>query len=405
LDEAGILRGFGGTKTFREFMATIAGDDRRDRSNPVASDGVPYRFVATATPSPNEFIELLSYAAFLGIMDVGQAKTRFFRRDSERGDHLTLHPHKEREFWLWMASWAIFLQKPSDLGYSDEGYELQPLDVRWHELPTDHTKAGVDRNGQARLLNNASLGVVEASREKRNSLAARIDKLLELRAEDPDAHLVVWHDLEAERHAIEAAIPEAVTIYGSQDLDAREEAINDFADGRTQIVACKPVMLGSGVNFQRHCHRAIYLGIGFKFNDFIQSIHRLHRFLQERPVRIDLIYTEAERDVKSALERKWRQHNELVAQMSSIIKEYGLSQAALASALGRTIGLARQEERGQGWKLVNNDCVEEAVDIPDASVDLILTSIPFLHNTNTRPRTTTSGTRTTCPISSGRWIF
>ena len=256
-------------------------------------------------------------------------------------------------------------------------YKLPPLDVHWHEIPSDHSTAGTDRNGQKRLLANAALGVVEAAREKRLSLQKRIDKMMEIYAEDPQEHFVIWHDLENERRAIEATLQEAVTIYGSQDLDKREQAINDFADGKTQIVACKPVMLGSGVNFQRYCHRAIYLGIGFKFNDFIQSVHRLHRFLQTRPVRIDLIYTEAEREVKATLERKWRQHNELVSQMTNIIHEYGLSQAALASALNRTIGIKRQEESGQNWKLINNDSVLETHDMADNSIDLILTSIPF----------------------------
>ena len=102
LDEASILRGFGGTKTFREFMRLFEGTST-------------YRYVATATPSPNEYIELLAYAAFLDIMDVGQAKTRFFKRNSEKADQLILHPHKEREFWLWVSSWAVFLQRPSDL--------------------------------------------------------------------------------------------------------------------------------------------------------------------------------------------------------------------------------------------------------------------------------------------------
>lgn len=128
LDEASILRGFGGTKTFREFMALLAGD-RKTMDTRERSAGVEYRFVATATPSPNEYIELLAYAAFLGVMDVGAAKTRFFKRDSEKADQLTLHPHKAREFWLWVASWALFITKPSDLGleFSDEGYYL---DVR-----------------------------------------------------------------------------------------------------------------------------------------------------------------------------------------------------------------------------------------------------------------------------------
>jgi hypothetical protein len=151
LDEAAILRGFGGTKTFRESMALFAGDDRRDRSQRVQTEGVPFRLVATATPSPNEYIELLAYAAFLGVMDVGQAKTRFFKRNSEEADDLTLLPSKEEEFWLWVASWALFVQKPSDLGFSDEGYELPPLDVRWHEIAADHAQAGhgEGRAGQA----------------------------------------------------------------------------------------------------------------------------------------------------------------------------------------------------------------------------------------------------------------
>ena len=115
LDEASILRGFGGTKTFREAMAVFAGGDRRDKTQRVASDGVPFRFVATATPSPNSYLELASYAAFLGIMDIGQIKTRFFKRDSEKADNLTLHAHKAQEWWLWCSSWALFVESPADI--------------------------------------------------------------------------------------------------------------------------------------------------------------------------------------------------------------------------------------------------------------------------------------------------
>lgn len=377
LDEAGILRGFGGTKTFRELMATMAGDDRRDRSNVQRHEGIPYRFVATATPSPNEFIELLAYSAFLGVMDVSAAKTRFFKRNSEKADALTLHAHKEREFWLWVSTWAVFVQRPSDIGYSDDGYELPPLDVRWHEVPSDHTQAGVRNDGQARMLANAALGVVEASREKRLSLGARMAKLAEIRAEQPEAHRIIWHDLEDERKAIEAALPDARAVFGAQPLDYREKLIREFADGELQEIAAKPVMLGSGVNFQRHCHWAVFLGIGFKFADFIQAIHRLQRFLQTETVRIDLIYTEAEREVRATLERKWRQHEELVAQMTGIIREYGLAESAKASALQRTLGVERSAESGNGWTLVHNDSVIECAAMEEASVDLIVTSIPF----------------------------
>lgn len=376
VDEAAILRGFGGSKTFREFMATIAGDDR---ATGVKTEGIPYRFVATATPSPNEYIELLAYAAFLGVMDVGQAKTRFFKRNSEKADQLTLHPHKEREFWLWVASWALFIQKPSDLdpSFSDEGYDLPPLDVRWHEVATDHGAAGVEKDGQARLFRSTSLGVQEAAREKRDSLPARLAKLMELRAEDPGAHRILWHDLEAERDALEDAIPGLATVYGSQELTFREGLVTKFSDGALQEIAGKPVMLGSGCNFQRHCSWAIYLGIGFKFADWIQSIHRLYRFLQTREVRIDLIYTEAERDLRRLLERRWRQHNEMVEKMTQIIREFGLAHASMAGMLARSLGVERVEASGDGYVIVNNDCVQETARMEADSVDLIVTSIPF----------------------------
>jgi DNA methylase len=365
LDEAAILRGFGGTKTFRELMRLYEGT-------------AGYRFVATATPSPNEYIELLSYAAFLDIMDVGQAKTRFFKRDSAHADRLTLHPHMEREFWLWVASWALFLQRPSDLGHSDEGYELPPLDVRWHEVPSEApAEAEFDKDGRGRLFRNAALGVQEAAREKRDSLTARVTKMREIVGEDPGAHFLLWHDLEAERHAIEQALPQAVTVWGSQDLDERERRIIAFSDGEIQHLATKPVIAGSGCNFQRHCHRAVFTGIGFKFADFIQAIHRIHRFLQTEPVRIDLIYTEAERDIRKQLERKWAAHNQLVARMGEIIRGYGLSHEAMTQALTRQAGVERREVKGGNWLLVNNDAVEETAAMADASVELIVTSIPF----------------------------
>lgn len=379
LDEASVLRGFGGTKTFREFMATIAGDDRRDRANHVHRDGVKYRLVATATPSPNEYIELLAYAAFLGVMEVGEAKTRFFKRDSTKADQLTLHPHKEREFWTWVSTWAVFVTKPSDISpdYDDSGYVLPEMEVHWHELPTNHANAGQERDGQLRLVRDSAIGVQSAAREKRDSLPLRIAKMNELRALDPEAHRIIWHDLEAERSAIEKAIPEVVSVYGSQNLDEREEYIRAFAEGRAQELAAKPVMLGSGCNLQRFCSWAIYLGIGFKFNDWIQSVHRIHRFLQPGRVRIDLIYTDAEREVRRALEQKWSQHRELVAQMTAIVREHGLARAAAHDVLVRATTVDRRETVGRSFTIVNNDTVRETRAMDADSCGLILTSIPF----------------------------
>lgn len=363
LDEASCLRGFGGSKTFREFMKLF--------------DGVRFKFVATATPSPNEFIELLAYSAFLEVMDVGQAKTRFFKRNSEKADTLTIHPHKQKEFWLWVASWGLFVERPSDLGFSDEGYELPEMVINWHELPSDHGEAGSEKSGQGRLLRNASASLSDAAREKRDSLPARIEKMMAIRAEDPDAHRLIWHDLEDERRAIEDAIAGVTTVYGSQDLDERERAIIDFSNGKIRELAGKASIMGSGCNFQRHCWWAIFLGIGFKFNDFIQAVHRIQRFLQTHEVRLDLIYTEAERPVRDNLEGKWRRHEEQRAIMTAIIKEYGLSAAAMAQTLQRSMGVERIEVHGAGYRLVNNDCVLECQTMAENSVDLIVTSIPF----------------------------
>lgn len=530
LDEASVLRGFGGTKTFREFMRTFAGDGKTLNAR-IRGNEVKYRFVATATPSPNDYIELLAYAAFLGIMEVSQAKTRFFKRNSEKADELTIHPHKEAEFWHWVSTWALFITKPSDLGlhFSDAGYELPELDVRWHEIPSDHSDAGQERDGQGLLFRNVAIGVTNAAKEKRDSLPARIEKMLQIRAEDTDAHRIIWHDLEAEREAIEDVLPIATyerwqefrdghpaaialyerhysarsmakrelicgpgeklilltgekdalfawrkfiddsgqqgincavfrnegwqlsselireacaiawkrwpgarlytyvdatqvrspnpgacfqiagwrkcgttkaglliferfptddikplvcrdglrSVYGSQELEEREQTILDFSDGLFAELAAKPVIAGSGCNFQRHCHSAIFLGIGFKFNDFIQAIHRIHRFLQKHRVRVDLIYTEAERDVRRQLERKWSQYREMVEKMTAIIREHGLSHAGWAKALTRSIGVERCAARGEAWEMVNNDCVDETQRMEGDSVGLIVTSIPF----------------------------
>lgn len=362
LDEASVLRSYG-SLTYQSFLTLF--------------QQVPYRFVATATPSPNRYKELIHYAGFLGVMDTGQALTRFFQRDSIQANNLTLYPHKEEEFWLWLHSWAIFLQKPSDLGYSDAGYNLPELRIHWHELPVDHSQVIPDRDGNIPLFQDQALGLKQAAEAKRSSLDARISKMRAILDADPEAHFILWHDLENERRAIKKAVPEAAEIFGSLDIDIREERVIDFAEGRLQYLATKPELSGSGCNFQRFCSKAIFVGIDYKFNDFIQSIHRIYRFLQDEPCDIHIIYTENERAIKQVLQNKWTQHNEMIANMSDIIRGNGLAEMDLGSLLARTIGIQRNERKGQFYSAVNNDCVLEARQQETESVDLIVTSIPF----------------------------
>jgi hypothetical protein len=364
LDEAAVLRSFGGTLTYRVFLDKFA--------------GVKYRFIATATPDPNEYIELLAYAAYLGVMDVSAAKTRWFKRDSTKADHLTLQPHRADDFWLWVSSWGLFLQRPSDLGYSDEGYDLPEMKVIYHMVKSTATPAeNRERDGQAKLFRDALGGVSDAAREKRDSLPQRLDKMKEILKSNPGEHFVIWHDLEAERRSIEKAVPEAVAVYGNQEMEEREQSIIAFSDGKLPYLASKPVMLGAGCNFQRHCARAIFLGIGFKFYQWIQAVHRIYRFLQDRPVEVHLIYAESERGVLQNLKSKWKRYEERGKRMSEIIKQYGLSQQAMIQTLVRQMGAQRVEVCGEKWKLVNNDCVEEIQSMADNGVHLILTSVPF----------------------------
>ncbi len=365
LDEAAVLRSYG-SKTFQEFLPLF--------------ERVEFKFVATATPSPNRYKELIHYAAFLGVMDSGQALTRFFQRDSEKAGNLTLYPHKEQEFWLWVSSWAVFIQRPSDLGHSDEGYDLPELDIRYHEVPTDYAKAGCERDGQALMFTDPALGLSAAASEKRDSMPARVAKVEEIVGDSPADHFIVWHDLEAERHALQEALPEAVSVWGSQDLEEREQRIVDFSDGKYRLLSTKPIIAGSGCNFQRHCHREVFAGIGFKFADFIQAIHRVQRFQQAHPVRIDIVYSEAEREILRTLLAKWAQHKEQVAIMTEIIRKYGLNQLAMQETLARSLGIERIEVKGERFAVANNDCVEEAKLQAEASVDLIVTSIPFANH-------------------------
>lgn len=364
LDEGSILRTWG-TKTTVRFMEMF-----RD---------VKYRFVATATPAPNRYLELINYAHFLGVMDARQARTRWFQRNSTKAHDLKLHPNQEAAFWLWVASWALFLDMPSDLGHSDEGYALPEMNIHWHCVDVDHTRAWsqTDKRGQSRLFLDGAAGVVEASREKRATIQARVNKMVEIHGTAPDDHWVIWHHLEDEREAITEALPIATAVYGSQSLDVKEDLIVGFSNGAFPVLATKPEIAGFGTNFQRFCHKEIFLGINHKFEEFIQAVYRLPRPGQKEAVDLHIIYAESESGIAEVLKRKWQQYDRLVAQMKAIIKQYGLSRASLEMSLSRAIGTSRHEERSELFTLVNNDSVLELPNLTDNSVGMIMTSIPF----------------------------
>ena len=363
LDEASVLRGFG-TKTYQEFLPLFA--------------GVRYKFVATATPSPNRYKELIHYAGYLGVMDTGQALTRFFQRDSTKANNLTLYKGKEQEFWLWVSTWAVFLTKPSDLGYSDEGYDLPPLKVIEEVVPVDNETAGYFDDGEKMMFREAALGLQQAAKEKRDSINSRIARVVEIinRPENKDDHFLLWHDLEAERVALCKAIPGCKAVYGSQDDKEADQIISDFKEGRLKYLAAKPEMLGEGLNFQYHCHKAIMF-IDYRFNDKYQAIARIHRFMQQHEVELYLVYAESEQEIYKTFLQKWKQHKDMVEKMVQIVRDNGLFGMDVETKLMRYMFSKREQESGQLFTAINNDNVLECQQMDDNSVGLIVTSVPF----------------------------
>lgn len=373
LDEASVLRSFG-SKTYQSFLAMFG--------------AVPYKFVATATPSPNRFKELIHYAGFLGVMDTGQALTRFFKRDSTKANNLTLYPHKEHEFYLWLASWACFVQSPANLGHDATGYDLPPSHVEFHEVQIDLTDDTVDRDGQGRLFRSAALGLKEASREKRDSIPARINHMMQLirehRATSPGDQIILWCDLNAEQDAIEHALKdEGLTfssVHGGNSIDHNEKVLTAWKNRETYALIGKPVMLGQGMNLQQ-CNTAIFVGITYKFNDIIQATHRINRFGQTRETHTHLLYAESETEVVKTIREKWGRHEELTGNMTAILEKHGLDASNIVEELTRSMGVERVEVTGDKWTFVNNDCVDEVTNHMAANtVDMIVTSIPFANH-------------------------
>lgn len=365
LDEAAVLRSFG-SKTYQEFLKKF--------------NGVPYKLVATATPDPNKYKELIHYAGYLEIMDTGQALTRFFQRDSTKANNLTLYPHKEEEFWLWVSSWAVFVSKPSDVNptYSDEGYDLPELKINYHRLAVSKDELSVDKFGQSKLFDEATASLQDEAKIKRESISQRVAEAAKIIAENPEDSFIIWHDLEEERHEIKRQIPNVVDIYGSMDIDLRERRVIDFANGKIKLFATKKILSGSGCNFQKHCHRAIFIGIDYKFNDFIQAVHRIYRFLQTDEVTIDIIYMDEEDEIKKQLLDKWKRFDYQSEKMAEIVRKNGLSSVDnISDKMKRSIGVKRVVVEGNHYKYINNDCIWELEQMPDNSVDEIVTSIPF----------------------------
>jgi hypothetical protein len=202
---------------------------------------------------------------------------------------------------------GVFLQKPSDLGFSDDGYELPDLTVRTHMVPANPGDAGEDRDGQGRLIKTAATGVVDTAREARDTIDVRVAKVAEIVAASPDDHFILWHDLEDERKALAQVAARCGECSARRSWSATKRSPTPSRAASMKRIAAKPSMLGAGRNFQHHCHRATIFPT-YKFHDFLQALHRIYRFMQPHEVvdRPGLCRNAGEQ--LRELMRKWEDH-------------------------------------------------------------------------------------------------
>lgn len=340
---------------------------------------IPYRFVATATPTPNDFIEILNYADYLGVIDRGHALTRFFQRDSVHAGHLTLYENKKEEFWKWVSTWAVFINKPSDLGFNDEGYNLPKLNFNEIEVKNYTDDLILNKRGEAVLFKDTTKSLVDVNREKSESIQLRVDAAFVIVKNNPGKTFILWHDLESERLALEKKFKgyNYISVYGSQTNPEKEKHLIDFSEGKYELLLTKPKIGGSGCNFQHACYNMIFVGINYKFNDFIQSIHRIFRFRQKYECNVWVIHTQNEVEVLKTLHTKWFKHSELNREMVNLVREYGLNSEKIKADMKRQI-FSKPRQSQVGTTIVyNEDTVRIHADMPDNYTDMQLTSIPF----------------------------
>jgi DNA modification methylase len=324
---------------------------------------VPYRLACTATPAPNDYMELGAHSQFLDVMSQKEMLALFFTQDGNTTTKWRLKGHARRAFWEWIASWAVTLRMPSDIGYSDEGFLLPPLRV---EQDTVDTPPGEGPT----LFPIEAQGLGERQAARRLSVAERVDRVA--RRVNADAEpWVVWCGLNAESEALAKAIPDAIEVRGSDSPEHKEEALLGFADGRHRVIVTKPSIAGFGMNWQ-HCARVAFVGLSDSWEQYHQAIRRCWRFGQTRPVEVVVVTSETEGAVVRNIERKERQANEMAGELARVTGEMALGRG------GRdTQAHDRDERSGSGWTVYLGDSVEVLPDVPDDSAGLVLFSPPF----------------------------
>lgn len=297
LDESSILKSFSGATT-RKLMAF--------------GDHIPFRLCCTATPAPNDHMELGQHAQFLGVMRSNEMLTRWFIADQSSMGRYRLKRGATASFWAWVASWSRCIAKPSDLGFDDSGYTLPPLKTERHVITADRqVDAGEDAyTGQIRMFRLPDNSATAIHKEKRLTCATRAARVAEVVAAEPHEPWIIWCDTDYEADALRAVIPDAIEVRGSQDATVKEARLDAFATGKSRILITKPGIAGYGCNWQ-HCARVAFIGLSFSYESFYQAVRRCWRFGQTRPVHCHVVCADTEESIWQIVNRKADDHDRM----------------------------------------------------------------------------------------------
>ena len=276
----------------------------------------PYKLACTATQSPNDHSELGNHAEFLGIMTRTEMLSTYFIHDGGNTSSWRLKGYGEKKFWEWVATWAVCVRNPSDLGYTSEGYELPPLNLIEH-ITKSQPK-------EYELFAKRAETLSERREARKESMSDRIEVAREL-VEQSDDNWLVWCDYNNESAELHKAIPESVELVGSDSPDYKAESALKFADGEIKALVSKPSIYGFGMNFQ-NCHEVIFCGISDSYEQFYQAIRRCWRYGQESPVNVHIILSEAEINVLDNIKKKQAQMDELQNNMVDLMRAVTMSE-------------------------------------------------------------------------------
>lgn len=326
----------------------------------------PYRLSCTATPSPNDHMELGNQAEFLGVMTAVEMLAMFFVHDGGDTSQWRLKGHGKTRFWEWMSTWSICIRNPSDLGFDGSRYILPGLQMHEHIVESTEPLEGQLFAGLAQTL-------TERRDAKRKSLTERVAITADL-VNSHTRPAIVWCHLNDESQALTAAIPDAIEVTGSMTPDQKEKAIMAFTHGEARVLVSKASICGFGMNWQ-HCSDMVFAGLDDSFESFYQAIRRCYRFGQKNIVQVHLVSAESEGAVKANLERKQAQANDMAESMVSHMR--ALTQQKIKGTTMEKSNYTRETAQGEGWTVHLGDCVDVARDLPDNSIDYSVFSPPF----------------------------